>query len=631
MKNMKTQWLFSMIIAMNVIFGTSAQISLSYPTRTQLLNQYTSVFICSPNNGTIIQNIHNDDLMANSDKFQYYDNGWVYLAEETPTTTMIPGKGYVLQLGGNGTYTDDDLDDREFDFTGGSANDGPISVATGGAGQFNLLGNPYNNFLDLDAFLLNTTNRNLLRGPVYLWSHNTIISNDNVNPNDPNYYRNSANDFALYNVLGGVASGRQINNSPENGTYTGIQTPNGKLCFGTGFGIYSTGSGNIVYNNGMRTSDITIEAQSFRGVASNDSSNGKSEQTSPNPNSTPNTVALTGKNRIWVNIEEGEIPTVGLNTNQLKQLLVGYIDGATAGDNDPLYDAETVTVQSKIEFYSLAAGSTKHLAIQGRDNSEFLGTDFFQLGYEVSQSGRYTFTANGDGAFDPAGGKPYFLWDNGTLHEFPYTVDILSGDLINNTRFRIVFGQKSLALKVNIEGYYDNSLNLMRPVALNQGTSINPMIVDENILVQLRDPLNLSTVHTENTILATNGNININFPNLAVGSYYVAIKHRNAIWTWSATPIQLVSTLLYDFTTAASKAYGNNQIEVEPGVYAFYSGDINQDESIDNSDGDLLYSDIENSNFGDLPTDLNGDGGVDNSDTDFYFNNINNFIFSMHP
>ena len=71
--------------------------------------------------------------------------------------------------------------------------------------------------------------------------------------------------------------------------------------------------------------------------------------------------------------------------------------------------------------------------------------------------------------------------------------------------------------------------------------------------------------------------------------------------------------------------------QIEPGVWAIYSGDINQDESIDNSDTNDLFLDIENSNYGVLPTDLNGDGTIDNSDTDDIFNNINNSIFSNHP
>ena len=541
---------------------------------------------------------------------------------------MIPGKGYVLQLGGNGTYTDDDLDYRVFNFTGGSANSGPISVATGGAGQFNLFGNPYNNFLDLDAFLLNTNNRNLLRGPIYLWSHNTIISNDNVNPNDPNFYRNSANDFALYNVLGGVAAGRQINFSPENGTFTGVQTPNGKLCFGTGFGIYSTGTGNIIYEDSMRDSDPSIVAQSFRGVVANEFVNERNEPSAPVENITPEELLLNHKNRIWVNLEQGTIPTVGQITNQLKQLLVGYIAGASVADNDPLYDAEAVTVQPKIEFYSLAAGSTKRLAIQGRSN--FGATEFFQLGYRVTDGGSYTFTATADGIFAP-GIKNYYIWDNGVPHDFPYTVTFAAGEA-SETRFRITFGERHLAFKLLIEGYYDTTTNLMRPVRLNQGTGTNLNVV-ELIDVELRGPApSYTQVYSESGLtLTTDGNAMITSAAMPLGNYYLVVKHRNAVKTWSAVPITVANNQTYDFSSAASQAYGSNQVEVEPGVFAIYSGDINQDEGVDNIDGDLLFDDMEISAFGDLPTDLNGDGGVDNSDTDFFFNNVSNSIFSMYP
>ena len=131
MKNFKILKLILLIIAFINTYDGFSQIDIDFfPRRTQNLNQYTSVFICSPNNGTIIQNIHNDDdqeIWFNSDKFQYYNNGWVYLAEETPTTIMEPGRGYVLQLGGNGNYTANITGPRTFDFSGGSANTGIIT------------------------------------------------------------------------------------------------------------------------------------------------------------------------------------------------------------------------------------------------------------------------------------------------------------------------------------------------------------------------------------------------------------------------------------------------------------------------------------------------------------------------
>lgn len=410
MKNFKIfQRLFFLLVVINT-HGLIAQISFPEPNkRTQKLNQYTSVFICSPNNGTIIQNIHNDSnpvTWFNSDKFQYYDNGWVYLAEETPTTTMQPGKGYVLQLGGNGNYTENITDDRLFDFSGGSANSGSISVAVGGSGQFNLLGNPYSDFLDLDLFLLSSNNKTKVKGPIMLWSHNTLLSGTNVNPNDPNVYVNSANDFALYNVLGGVAAGREISTAPDNPevTNTGIQTPNGKICMGTGFGVYSIGNGNIIYDDSMRTSNNGGETQSFR-LADDNNINEKIES-----NKLATLIPST-RSRIWLNLEKGSIPLSGTNFNPLKQLLIGYspcfgTDCATNGDSDRVFDAETVTAEAQpsIDFYSFAAGSTKHLAIQGR--GDFQKTDFFQLGYKANIGGTYTITATHDGLFNTT---PYYI------------------------------------------------------------------------------------------------------------------------------------------------------------------------------------------------------------------------------
>jgi hypothetical protein len=67
------------------------------------------------------------------------------------------------------------------------------------------------------------------------------------------------------------------------------------------------------------------------------------------------------------------------------------------------------------------------------------------------------------------------------------------------------------------------------------------------------------------------------------------------------------------------------------GVFGFLSGDLNQDEAIDNSDTTDLENDISNSNFGVLATDLNGDGAVDNSDTNSIYFNIDNSVYSHHP
>jgi hypothetical protein len=132
--------------------------------------------------------------------------------------------------------------------------------------------------------------------------------------------------------------------------------------------------------------------------------------------------------------------------------------------------------------------------------------------------------------------------------------------------------------------------------------------------------------------LKTDGSLSVTFRTAAAGLYYIVVNGVNLLQTWSAEP-QAVGTepLSYDFSSAATQAYGSNMREMETGVWAFYSGDINQDETVDNSDSDSLFSDIENSNFGVFVTDLNGDGTVDNSDTDAFFINVENSIYSNHP
>ena len=185
-------------------------------------------------------------------------------------------------------------------------------------------------------------------------------------------------------------------------------------------------------------------------------------------------------------------------------------------------------------------------------------------------------------------------------------------------------------LKFYIQGYYVGS-RMMTSVKLNQDYE-SPDTDVEDMTIELHDAVDYSLVDTAIGTLKTDGTLSVTFRAAAAGSYYIVVKGSNLVQTWSAMP-QSVSAipLSYDFSSAVTQAYGSNMIEVTLGVWAFYSGDINQDETVDNSDSDSLFSDIENSNFGVFATDLNGDGAVDNSDTDTIFINVENSIYSNHP
>lgn len=185
-------------------------------------------------------------------------------------------------------------------------------------------------------------------------------------------------------------------------------------------------------------------------------------------------------------------------------------------------------------------------------------------------------------------------------------------------------------LKAFIEGYWAGT-NAMNPVLSNQGLP-NPTSDCDSVTIELHNPTApFALVNSTVAVLHTDGSVSGVFSSsVPAGSYYYVVKHRNSIETWTANPV-LLSTTVYDFTSAQNKAYGNNQSEVEPGKFAFFSGDINQDAVIDGLD----YNDweLDNNNFasGYLATDINGDGIVDGLDFLLWEVNNNAFVGSLQP
>ena len=188
----------------------------------------------------------------------------------------------------------------------------------------------------------------------------------------------------------------------------------------------------------------------------------------------------------------------------------------------------------------------------------------------------------------------------------------------------------TLNLKCYISGYYIGG-GFMTKVLQNQSVAGATSTMTDTILIQLRNaswPYGLAA--TQKRILNTNGTSSGLF-NLT-GNYYVVVKQRNGIQTWSANSITLSGgTVTYDFSNLASKAYGSNQVAIGGGLFAFYSGDINQDENIDLLDAYIEETDIDNFLFGYINSDLNGDGNVDLLDLPILEQNVNSFIFSTHP
>ena len=115
-------------------------------------------------------------------------------------------------------------------------------------------------------------------------------------------------------------------------------------------------------------------------------------------------------------------------------------------------------------------------------------------------------------------------------------------------------------------------------------------------------------------------------------SYYVVVRHRNSIQTWSKAGGEMFSggVLNYDFTSSASQAFGNNQVLVGSD-YSIYTGDVQQDNIVDGTDGALIDNDASNFVTGYVVTDLNCDEIVDGSDAVYADNNAANFVAAAIP
>ena len=80
-----------------------------------------------------------------------------------------------------------------------------------------------------------------------------------------------------------------------------------------------------------------------------------------------------------------------------------------------------------------------------------------------------------------------------------------------------------------------------------------------------------------------------------------------------------------------NNAYGDNQVEVDPGVFAIYSGDLNQDGFIDLLDQIQEDNDLFDGISGYHVTDLNGDGFIDLLDQIILDNNLSMGIGAISP
>lgn len=181
----------------------------------------------------------------------------------------------------------------------------------------------------------------------------------------------------------------------------------------------------------------------------------------------------------------------------------------------------------------------------------------------------------------------------------------------------------NINLTVLSEGKYNNTFNL-----LSQRDSITAYLRNSNAPYNIID----SAKGVLDTLNFTGLFSFYNSPN---GTYYISVKNKQLLETWSKTGGEsLINNgvpVNYNFTSAVTQAYGSN-LRLKGSKYCIYSGDINQDGFITLFDFLPIYNGASVFSTGyNLTTDLTGDSVVDLTDVTMCYNNSNNFIRVRRP
>jgi subtilisin-like proprotein convertase family protein len=175
-----------------------------------------------------------------------------------------------------------------------------------------------------------------------------------------------------------------------------------------------------------------------------------------------------------------------------------------------------------------------------------------------------------------------------------------------------------------------SSINL---TSIIQGFWNGTSMVQDTMRVYLRNTTAPYVITDSSKVfMSSSGNSVISFLNTGNETKYITLRHRNSLDTWSNSGVtfKIDSTINYDFTTAANKAYGNNLI-LNAGKYCMYNGNANGDPGIDLNDIVLVYNAGSTFTVGYVKSDATGDNFVDLNDLIISQNNATLFANTITP
>lgn len=443
---------------------------------------------------------------------------------------------------------------------------------------------------------------------------------------------------------------------------SGTQLPEGYLIIGNTSNVFTSPIDGNVYNDDTNLSDgyarinVTYTAPNiinfhdlnpntsyyFRIYSYNGSGgsrNYKTDETIPQVNAT--TLISAFLPNAWIN--EFHYDNAGTDVNEFIEVVIPNVYTTPTelakfsvvlynGNGGSAYDTKTLNTFTKGSI-DTANGFTYYSYVYPTDGIQNGSPDGIALGYNsnliqfLSYEGTFTAVggiANGNTSTDigiaetgtTAPGSSLGLIGSGKKYsDFTWTTFNSSA-----TRGFLNGGQTYLPRTLNITAFIEGLYN-------------GSMMLSDTITIELRSAASPNEIlEIKKTLISTSGVANALFTKVVDNiQFYIVIKHRNSIETWSTTTKSFsFGSLNYDFTISSNQAFGNNLKQIGT-KWCIYSGDINQDGNIDFDDLTLINDDASIFISNNMSTDLNSDGITDLSDLIICENNAAENIMKVIP
>ncbi len=287
----------------------------------------------------------------------------------------------------------------------------------------------------------------------------------------------------------------------------------------------------------------------------------------------------------------GSIPS-----SQNKFRGIGFFDGIT---QDSVSDPGTPGLIRPVNGSSAAF---KPMTVSGNDNDSCNAVSFAGANYNTF------FMTNEFSSLRSTSGSPT-VNIMGPVRIYTKIIDWIQS--VNT-------GAKALDLTVQLEGFYSIGSNSM---------------INDTMRVYLRSSVNpYPKIDSAKAYLNAAGQGSFVFNNASNGTpYYIQLKHRSGLETWSKTTQSFSSNhLAYNFTSDSAKSFGNN-LKKQGSKWVVFGGDVNQDGFVDLTDVIAINNNANVFTAGYVKTDVNGDNFTDLTDVILAYNNSTIFTQRKTP